>query len=216
MKIVVGLHVCMLLPSLADGFVVTGAGAPVSRVVVTAGTTQFNMADVASDDQQKEQEIAATDEEQSSPVQGGTVSPNFTGTAPLEESLPTPGLSSDSYNKYGRLVDIDTNSYNRFGSGAAPTFSATAPAGTPPEVDADSRYFKYKRLDEEFNRNAARSGFAKTKARAIFSATEVNEREGTDSGYYKYKTLNQEDNERALRASYLPKKHTPENNIKAD
>lgn len=214
------LLVCMLLPTMAAGFVATAPFVFVSRVSVPA--TQLHMADaVASDDDQREQETAATTStptgEEMAPVQEGAVAPNFTGTAPLEQSLPTAGLPRDSYNKYGRLVDIDTNSYNRFGSGAAPTFSATAPAGTPPEVDTSSSYFKYKRLDEEFNRSAARSGFAKTKARAIFSATEVNERESADSGYYKYKTLNQEDNERALKASYLPKKtYTPENNIKAD
>ena len=51
------------------------------------------------------------------------------------------------------------------------------------------------------NAKAAQSGFAATRARATFSATDATNNAG-GGDFFKYRTLNQEDNERALNASY--------------
>ena len=67
--------------------------------------------------------------------------------------------------------------------------------------NAASGYYKYTTLNQMENAKAAQSGFAATRARATFSATDVTNNAGGGE-FFKYRTLNQEDNERALNASY--------------
>ena len=84
----------------------------------------------------------------------GRAAPNFTATSP-QRSRPTDSTGAmgpgegNPYYKYKRLVDEDV----RYAGKAAPTFSATdsargVPSGVPPEL-GNSRFLKYKRLDEE-------------------------------------------------------------------
>jgi len=98
---------------------------------------------------------------------------------------------------YGNTARASRSWFNKW----APTFSATdtaAQQGLPPEMNPNSRHFKYRTLNDEDNQRAARMGFTAQRARANFGATAQNENNAY-RGYYKYRTLDEEDKFRAGR-----------------
>jgi len=98
---------------------------------------------------------------------------------------------------YGNTARAPKSWFNKW----APTFSATdtaAQQGLPPEMNPNSRHFKYRTLNDEDNQRAARMGFTAQRARANFGATAQNENNAY-RGYYKYRTLDEEDKFRAGR-----------------
>lgn len=132
----------------------------------------------------------------------GRAAPNFTATSP-QRSRPTDSTGAmgpgegNPYYKYKRLVDEDV----RYAGKAAPTFSATdsargVPSGVPPEL-GNSRFLKYKRLDEEDRNRALQSNINRSMNRM---GGEI-----AGEGYLKYRNLEND----ALSTASIPGKAKP-------
>jgi len=180
------LSLCMLFPSLAAGFAVrsSGAGRAVHSVSSlldvssSVGTARLSM---VAEEQQSE--AAGAEPEESTPGQ--------TSEAVASEASP-PASDQETKTPSQPATFVQAK--------AAPTFSATAPAGVPPEyADAGGlqSFQRYRTLDQEMNAQAAQRGFARAQnVRASMSATAVSD--NPNSGY----TLNQLENQKAAQTGF--------------
>ena len=187
------LSLCMLFPSLAAGFAVRNSGAgraahslsPLLDVSSSVGTARLSM--VAEEQPSEAAGTSGAESEESTPGQ--------TGEAVASEASP-PASDQEMKTSSQPATFVQAK--------AAPTFSATAPAGVPPEyADAGGRqsFQRYRTLDQEMNAQAAQRGFARAQnVRASMSATAVSD--NPNSGYYKYSTLNQLENQKAAQTGF--------------
>lgn len=182
------LATCLLLPSLAAGFAVPhggGLGRPSACLTCRRMVTPEEQSPEAVEETVA---ASASASEEESPAAPG---PEPTDQAPAE-------ALGKKAKAAGATTFVQT--------GAAPTFSATAPAGMPPEIVQAGGYqsfHKYRTLDQEMNARAAQSGWAAAGGppRASFSATAATDNAPAES-YYKYRTLNQMENARAARKGF--------------
>ena len=192
------LSLCMLFPSLAAGFAVRSSGAgraALLDVSSSVGTARLSM---VAEEQPSEAAGAGTsgaESEESTPGQtSAAVDPPSSNAVASEASPPASDQEMKTPSQPATFVQAK----------AAPTFSATAPAGVPPEyADAGGRqsFQRYRTLDQEMNAQAAQRGFARTQnVRASMSATAVSD--NPNSGYYKYSTLNQLENQKATQTGF--------------
>ena len=196
------LSLCMLFPSLAAGFAVRSSGAgrravhsvsPLLDVSSGVGTARLSM--VAKEQPSEAAGTSGAESEESTPKQTSeAVDPPSSNAVASEASPPASDQETKTPSQPATFVQAK----------AAPTFSATAPAGVPPEyADAGGRqsFQRYRTLDQEMNAQAAQRGFARAQnVRASMSATTVSE--NPNSGYYKYSTLNQLENQKAAQTGF--------------
>jgi len=188
------LSLCMLFPSLAAGFAVqSGAGRSSNSVSFhdvssSVGPTRLPIMALLAEEQQSE--AARAEPEEPAPEQTNEVDPP---SDVASEASDAPA-SEQEMQASSPVTFVQTK--------AAPTFSATAPAGMPPEINAeDGGYQKFRTLDQEMNARAVQRGFAQTQGvKASMAATDVSN--NPNSGYYKYSTLNQLDNQKAAQSGF--------------